>query len=97
MCERHIVWAKSGSTYPSAFCVQGSVSEWVNFLGGWSLPFRSSVYGDADCATLQGSSAWDLVYAPAGWDPSTLCLLAFGTDADLREFGFDVWACKAYA
>lgn len=97
VCERYIVWAKSGSTFPSAFCVQGSPIEWVDFRGGWSLPVGSAVYDNADCATgLEGFSGYDIVYAPAGWDPSTLCLMAFGTDEDLLSFGYDVWACKEY-
>jgi hypothetical protein len=54
------------------------------------------VYKDADCAVFLGTSGWDLVYAPAGWDPAALCVAGFGTSEDLFTWGFDVWACKEY-
>jgi len=108
VCTRSITWAKDtpppgmmssggGSAYASVGCVQGSPSEWVDFLGGWALPEGSPDYlEDPTCTTSNGPILWDIVYVPDGADPSTLCIEAWGTDEDLTNFGYPVWGCKLY-
>lgn len=95
-CTRSITWALDTVATPFAFCVQGSSNEWVNFNGGYSLPFGAPVYGLADCSGFTSQAGFDIVYAPSPFDPATLCLEAFGTAEYLVDFGYDVWTCRAY-
>ena len=106
VCTRSITWAKDtpppsamgGMAYPSGGCepVQGSV--WAQFDGGWSVPHVDPAYSDAACTALWGAPwNYNLVYAPSGWDPTTLCIQAWGTAADLHNFGTDVWGCEYFA
>lgn len=96
-CGRSILWAKGSpppsSSFPSAGCVQGSSAEWVDFLGGFSLPYGSPVYYNPACSTIPGSAGYSIVYAPDGAaQADDLCQAAFGTLAVLN-FGYSVWAC----
>ncbi len=95
-CTRSITWAKDAPmpTYPSIHCVQGSPTEWVDFLGGFNLPIGSPDYvADPTCTTPTGVIGFNIVYAPEGPSQAEeLCQVAFGVPM-LRGFNFDVYAC----
>lgn len=95
VCSRSITWAKDSPPSGDG-CVQGSPFEWLDFLGGWSLPFGSPLYADVDCSVLGGTAVYDIVYATDGAEASARCIAVFGTDEDLTNFGYPVWGCKLY-
>jgi hypothetical protein len=96
-CTRSITWAKDGpAPFPSGACIQGSPDEWLQFNGGWSLPVGAADYDDAECTVSSATIAWDVVYAPSGWDATALCVEAFGTAEDLFNFGYPVYGCRVY-
>jgi hypothetical protein len=104
VCTRSITWAKtpvpvgSGApAHPSAGCVYLGRGGYLNFQGGWSLAIGALVYTDPACSLLLGTWGYYLVYAPAGFDATTVCLEAFGVvpDAYVSRIGTsDVFTCN---
>jgi len=92
-CDRSITWARP--LYPSGQC-QGSGSIWFQFAGGWSY---ENVYGTWDhytsssCTTTTPGAGYQVVYAPPGFDASTLCREAFAITSAPTALGGDVYVC----
>ena len=96
-CTRSIVWARSAPAHPSAGCIDLSVySASINFQSGWFLAGSAPAYSNSTCSVRAGSLGNNVVYAPVGYDATTLCLEAFGVlpNANVRKLvGSDVYAC----
>ena len=94
-CTRSITWAfftpDTEPTHPSAGCIERGFGQYVNFQGGWYLA-AATAYEDASCL-VPIYNPLDLVYAPVGYDATTLCVEAFGPGF-YEQFGYqDVYVC----
>ena len=96
VCSRKITWARDKPLYPSAYCEFMSAREsvYVQFNGGYWLPFNYPVYTSSTCDDMGGGALLPLVYAPTGYDPTMLCE-SIGYPVALN-LGTNVWACWYY-
>ena len=103
-CTRTIVWAKtpvsvasSAPVHPSAGCIALNLNSFsINFQSGWYIPASALVYLNPTCSSGVPALGKNVVYAPAGYDATTLCLEAFGVLPNAyvdRLFGSDVFGC----
>jgi hypothetical protein len=96
-CTRSIVWARSAPAHPSAECISLNLSSYhINFQSGWFLPASALVYLNPTCSGGVPAIGVSVVFAPAGYDATTLCLEAFGVlpNAYVHNlFGSNVFAC----
>lgn len=98
VCSRSITWAyerdaASGSAFPSGGCQKYS-DYYVNYGGGYSAPAGSSAYILSDCTSFTGNTVSRSVYAPAPYNPNTLCVAAFGTNSNGQwPNAVDVYRC----
>jgi hypothetical protein len=83
------------SPYPSAHCFYNGINydDYTDFGGGWWLPAQAPIYIDANCTILNGEKwNYNIIYAPAPYDPEILCQIAFGTSL----LGFSTGAPDLY-
>jgi hypothetical protein len=79
--------------FPSGNCVffGGFLHVYVNFNGGFSVPFGATAYSNDQC-TLAFTTTAKLIYAPPPFDADALCFAAFGSNA-IDTFPNNVYSC----
>ena len=106
ICTRSITWAitplltpaiSGAPARPSAGCTALNLNSYsINFQSGWFLPASALVYLNPICSNGMPAIGVSVVYAPAGYDATTLCLEAFGVlpNAYVHNlYGSNVFAC----
>lgn len=93
VCSRAITWAKDTARFPSGGCLSNG-SYYFQFGGSYFLPLASTSYGDSSCSTPSGFPSTPVVYAPAPYVASTLCLAAYGTQrVSGGPYGDHIYSC----
>jgi hypothetical protein len=66
--------------FPSIGCMWDGAVTYIDFGGGFSLfaPPPIPIYNDPGCTSFSGNILVPIVYAPSGYNPSELCMIAFG-------------------
>lgn len=93
VCQREIVWAKSGST--PGMCISIGRDGWVLFDSSGAAPIGAPRYGDAACTTPSGP-ALETALVAAVDEPQALT--ACGTLYELPRvslFESPIWFCRA--
>ena len=103
VCSRAITWAKRQVSAPSAGCVLAvtdPIVAYADFGGGYALrggldmPPAAVPYDPACSAWIGGwAFTYNMVYAPAGYDPEDLCEEAWGFTGTPQDNGTGVWGC----
>lgn len=87
MCSRFVVWASPSTPlsapWLTAECALfNGMGNYVDYLGGWSLPAGAPIYSGSACATAIGTTGPNLVYAANTAEADAKCDAAFpGTRA----------------